>query len=581
MFMLNRQNNVHRIVAIRTTIRSLMWAILLTILIISPTAAQEPSSVPSSAEGQALWPENCLPCHGPSGQGDGPTAASIPNPMPNLTDEAYMRTVVPADYFDIIKNGRIENLMPPWENQFDDEQIWDLVAHSLNLHINQDDLIAGEVVYAQSCAECHGENGVGSELVPALTDWQAVSQQSLADWQVGYTELSDHPTDLTDEEMWQALTYARTFAFAVPQAEGVLTGQIINGTTDSPLADAAVTLRLIQNDTAIGEYTATADEEGRYEFTDLPTDPSIQYRLESLYGDIFYTSPEPATFSGGAMETSLDLNVYDTTTDASNIQVTQLHYLISVGLSDVQLVQIYIIGNDGDATYIGQDGQTFTFALPEQAESVSFQNDVTGSRFINIERGYADTEPVMPGAESSTIVVLYNVRHDGTTLELQTPLATDVASVSVLMQDRGATLDSEQLRFTSNRQIQGDNFRVYAGSSLQAGDTFSMRLTGLDDINFTPSPASQPAAAAAATGGLDQTNLRWMILAVGGLVLAFAAGVYPMVRPKIEDVASQRQRLALLISQLDEAFKAGDIDAELYRQTRSEYKAQLVSLMEK
>ena len=136
--------------AIRTTLRlCVLLAGLAATQIIFPTVilAQEPIVPPSVTGGQALWPENCLPCHGPAGQGDGPTAEALPNPPANLADPELSRQLSPADNFDTIKNGRMENMMPPWGNRFDDAQIWDLTAHVWSFSTSPEMLAQGETVY--------------------------------------------------------------------------------------------------------------------------------------------------------------------------------------------------------------------------------------------------------------------------------------------------------------------------------------------------------------------------------------------------------------------------------------------------
>lgn len=542
--------------------------------------AQEPQ--PSVPNGQALWPENCQPCHGPTGQGNGPATQSIPNPIPDLSDPLVARAVTPAEYFDIIKNGRIENMMPPWKNRFDDAQIWNLTAYVLSLSVTPDDLSAGEMIYQQSCATCHGDQGAGSTPdLPDFTTWSTISQHSLASWQANFLDSPDHATlaDLREQKLWQTLAYVRTLAFAVPRTDGVLRGQVINATFNEPQASLDVTLHLVQNESEIKTVTTQADEQGRYTFEELPIDPSIQYIVEAGYQDIFYRSPEPAQFTGQANQANLDLRVYETTTDDSQIYVTQLHYLLSVGLTDVRVVQIFIIGNKADKTYIGQDTQTFQFSLPATAQNVTFQNDMNGGRFVELTDSYADTEPIIPGEESSTIVVTYAVPHDGRNLTLDVPLPTEVAAVSVLMQDRGASLMSEQLQFNADRQIQGDTFSVFTGTDLQAGETLVLRLTDLDKLTFSSPENNIGAATMPNNEFLDQETLRWVIMGVGGLTVLFTVLVYPRVRLSSQNPQTRRQKLLLMISQLDTAYEAGELAEPVYRQARANYKAELIKMI--
>jgi len=49
--------------------------LLLFLTLPTPTYAQEPDSPPSVSQGGMQWAQNCQPCHGTTGQGDGPSAA--------------------------------------------------------------------------------------------------------------------------------------------------------------------------------------------------------------------------------------------------------------------------------------------------------------------------------------------------------------------------------------------------------------------------------------------------------------------------------------------------------------------------
>src|SRR5262245_25399205 len=102
--------------------------------------AQVPATKPSISGGRALWTENCAPCHGPTGQGDGPTAQAIQGTLPDFTDAAISRQRTPAENFDTIKNGRMDKMMPPWANRLSDSQIWDLTAFVWSLGTTSENL---------------------------------------------------------------------------------------------------------------------------------------------------------------------------------------------------------------------------------------------------------------------------------------------------------------------------------------------------------------------------------------------------------------------------------------------------------
>ena len=100
----------------------------------APAAAarQKNPLKPSSAsieQGKKLFEENCAACHGPSGRGDGPAAASL---KPRPADLAMMAGHHPdGDLAWKIANGR--GAMPAWKGTLTQNQIWALVTYIKSL----------------------------------------------------------------------------------------------------------------------------------------------------------------------------------------------------------------------------------------------------------------------------------------------------------------------------------------------------------------------------------------------------------------------------------------------------------------
>lgn len=553
--------------------------------------AQAPDTPPRVSGGRALWTENCEPCHGPTGRGDGPTAQSIGNPLPDLADPIMARQRTPAANFEVIKNGRIENLMPPWGNRFDDAQIWDLTAHVWRLGVPSENLAAGETIYLERCAACHGNDGSGGEAPDApadmidFTDLSLMTQRSQADLQAGYAASVAHAAldDLAEEELWQTLDYVRTFSFALPQQNGVLRGQVIDATNNQPVGNVEVTLYAFEGNTPLDTFTTQADEQGRYTFEKLPTEHSVLYVVEGLYQGVRYLT-DLTPFIPGENETILDLNVYETTSSAATVSLQRLNFLITFSPDTLRAIQLFALSNSGQATYVGQDGQTFAFTLPENATNVSFQ-DGTNAGIVETESGYASTEPVLPGADGLSIAAIYDIPYSGDSLTVEIPIPANVASVNVLMQALGAELSSDQLQFVESRQAHEGEFDIFSGGNLAEGQTLTFNLSGLSQLDFAAAPDVAPAAATVAPGSqVDQNLLRWIILGLGGVAIIAAGILYPQFRARPaaqlnEDLTLRRQKLLLLLARLDDAFEAGELGEPLYRQARTRYKAELAGIM--
>ncbi len=229
-----------------------------------PNSVAYPLVPPDPAQGQAIYSQNCAPCHGDSGQGDGPQAANLPNPVSAIGQASIARASAPSDWFQTITNGNINRYMPGFINNLNDRQRWDVLAYVYSLSMSPDLLAQGEKVYTEACASCHGTTGSGdgpqsaslSFKVPDFTDQDRLSQKSDNDL---YTEISQgigqgsnlampaFANQLSDADLWAVTSYVRALTFAsVPGASLVAA----NGTA-APASGAAATAGTAESGTPL------------------------------------------------------------------------------------------------------------------------------------------------------------------------------------------------------------------------------------------------------------------------------------------------------------------------------------------
>ncbi len=90
-------------------------------------------------QGKAIYATYCGACHGTSGKGDGPAAATLTTKPRDHTNGEVMNALPNEEIFKAIKEGGASvgksNLMPAWGATLNDEQIQDVVAFVRSLAV--------------------------------------------------------------------------------------------------------------------------------------------------------------------------------------------------------------------------------------------------------------------------------------------------------------------------------------------------------------------------------------------------------------------------------------------------------------
>jgi mono/diheme cytochrome c family protein len=86
-----------------------------------------PPTQETLAEGEQLFTDNCVLCHGEKGMGDGPGAKTIKVKPANFTDAKLMAMETDGSLFWKMSNGR--GPMPSWKDTLSDKERWELVGY--------------------------------------------------------------------------------------------------------------------------------------------------------------------------------------------------------------------------------------------------------------------------------------------------------------------------------------------------------------------------------------------------------------------------------------------------------------------
>lgn len=551
-----------------------------------PTPQELPPQMPSAVRGQSIYEARCASCHGPQGAGDGEMTAQLPNEVPSFQDPERLREITPAEYFDIITNGNMENFMPPWGQELSAQQRWDVLFYVWSFTTTREDLETGEEIYTQECAECHGEAGDEVEAID-LSDQAAMAVRSPADLvagiQDGHADV-DWQDTLTDEERWDVADFVRTFTYepvAAAEAasgDGVIEGQVINGTAGAQADPADIDLSVfpVVGQTTLTPITVSLQADGTFRVEDLPTDPDRGYGLQATYKGVDYFHPELIDLSE-TPSASVTVHVYETTEDDSAISVERDHVIIDFGDNRLQVAELYIFRNSGDRAFVGA-GETLRFTLPEGAQNVRFDDPrMEGSAEV-LENEVVDTLPVPPG--SRQVLLSYSVPYEGASTTFQKEIVYPTQSLNVLIADEGVDVDAGGLVAGEPvTALQDRQFLNFTRDTVPAGGQLQLKLSNL------------PRGGAAVSVPPDRSNtLRWFGLGFVALALVFVMA-YPAVRTRLvtEDVEGaqasetvlrrRRQMLLEELADLDDAYEAGEVPEGDYLDIRAEIKADLIDVM--
>ncbi|GAB4572250.1 MAG: hypothetical protein Kow0077_11130 [Anaerolineae bacterium] len=161
----------------------------ITVVVLSDDLLAQVRALPEGdtlADGLTLFAENCAACHGGSGEGSAlAPALNSPELRARLTD---------ADLNRIITQGVPGTLMAAWNAALTDAEVADLVAlvrgwDALDaagialpvvappaVELSPEAIAEGQWLFGLLCAQCHGTNGYGSPMAPALNNALFLSQ---------------------------------------------------------------------------------------------------------------------------------------------------------------------------------------------------------------------------------------------------------------------------------------------------------------------------------------------------------------------------------------------------------------------
>lgn len=440
---------------------------------VSPTQAAPlselfPAAAPDVANGALIYAEKCAPCHGPTGQADGPQASMLPVDVPALGQPEVARRSSPARWYAIVTEGNLNNFMPGFASLTDQER-WDVVAYAHSLSVTPAEVQAGKAVYEANCALCHGSQGKSAPNAD-LTNLQWLASRSLDEWAASVSKgmapaMPAFEGQLADADIYASLAYARTFAYTAPQAlvraeqatptpapvsgdesaaeadtpaegesapdapvetdetagttGGQVSGLISSGAGGALPSGLTVVLHGFDHDVPSGSFSevvtleAAVGADGRYLFEGVEMPEGRAFYVSLDYAGVEYSS-EAAFVQDGLETFDLPIQVYETSADPSVLEISQAHILLDFSNPDVvSVIHYLVINNPTERTIVspGEGQPVVSFSLPEGFSNLQFENGVLGGRFMPTSDGFGDQVSILPGADQYQLVFAYDLPH--------------------------------------------------------------------------------------------------------------------------------------------------------------------------
>ena len=360
--------------------------------------------------------------------------------------------------------------------------------------------------------------------------------------------------------VWLAFMLSALPAHA-QEGNGVISGRVQNGTVGGgPVGILTVTLRHFAGMQLAEERQTQTGPDGSFRFDGLPTSPQDAYLVVVRYAGVDYVSGMVQLHQ--QPEQTVDLTVYETTTDPSTVRIASRSLVIagaSPELRAVDIMDILIVENSGDRTYLGdRSGVVLRIPLPRGAQEIRPQPGFDYGQ-PRLEDGVLlTTGPLPPG--SQTVVLSYTVPYEGTRATLSIGTAMPTSTLRALVRDGTYRLSSRSLIDTGTVEVSGVTYRVLVIDAPVVGDMHVVQLSGLPRTGLLFDLPTGPIIA----------------LAVGlaGLIAAAVLTVIVLRRRRVgtetgRAAIDERLQLAAELNRLDEARAAGELDETAYQEQRS------------
>ncbi len=501
-----------------------------------------PQSTPDLTDGAQVYAANCTRCHGITGKGDGEMVKSGKvTGVPDFTDPNLSGKTTPADWLEIVTNGRLDKLMPPWNDKLTEAQRWNVTMYVYNL----------------------GSTNSTSEVASAPTADAA-----------GNTNVEPAVTQDANASSQPATTADANAATIIGSVAGKVTNMTPGSTvpTDLPLTLYVVAGQTSQAPQQVLNTTVKAD--GTYQFENVPIGTDQHYVVMATYKDTVFTSdmlPGDPTHP----QVDLPISIYEVSEDAAKVKISEMVTMMQVNptTNQLQVVQIVSFTNESDRAYLKTVDGNPTSTSVKLPKGATFEDFSSGKYKLSADgTQVVDTEPVMPGSP--------HLMHLGYTLPYTGQMSIDQpidyalnGKVQIMVANKGLSITGDQFASLGSSQLGSQTYQSFGGDFTRAaGESLRYDLVG--------SLATTTTSTTAVASSNIISPLAYILIAIGLVAIGTAIGFFMRERTDHRsNPQSQVNDLMKQIADLDVRHNEGKISETQYLKQRTALKSQLVGLM--
>ncbi len=373
---------------------------------------------------------------------------------------------------------------------------------------------------------------------------------------------------------------------------GRISGQVVNGTTGSPVANQ--TLQLLMPRGGMQQVaTAVTDAHGRYEISSSDFSVDSFYLLQAVFQDVNYHAPVKFDDRGQAQ---VDITVYEATRTAPPVRIQSARIIINAVGDKARIQEMFAIRNSSDPprSYVNVDG-TFLFHLAKTAgdptAAVAGLMNMPLPQPVNPGKNPGDyfiQYPLKPGM--TVMMVAYDSNYATNKLDFADSVAYPIDNLELLVTPPSLSVDSSFFKSAGSDSETGG--ARYVTENVPPNTELAANVSGEGATGEAASAANATSDTEIKTLPNSMTLLGGPLLACFLLVLLWGLGVrvakeWPQW--KARQSASQLQKaleaevekLFNSLADLDEIFAAGKIAEKPYWKERLELKARLVATLKK